>query len=140
VADTPNNLTTLAVTDADLMTRFPRLGRRYLAAGVDTFAAQRDAAKAEALADFRAFTGKDPARCVPADPASWQRVLTLHTLILVMRGSTDEDSRVLAEGWDRERRQVLQDLLFSFDADGSGALEDLVSEAPQRVGEVRLWR
>jgi hypothetical protein len=125
---TPDNLTTLAITDADLLSRSQVVGK-YLAPGANDFASEILAATKDALVDFEGFHGHDPARVVPRNPDSWKRVLAFYSLYLIFDGNSDERSIALADKYDKLRQDAMQAVHYQLDADESGTLDDSIEES-----------
>ncbi len=138
--DTPNNLTLVAVVDADLLARLPYLTIRYLPTGAANFAAQCALGIGDAVAAFEANTGRTALRCVARTTSAWKRICVLTTLLLVVRQSTDERSQKLADSIGVELATLQQDFAYREDADASGALDESIEEAPRRVQEIRVLR
>jgi hypothetical protein len=134
------NLTTVTVEDSDLTARFPTL-LNYIPPDQTDWAAQIAEGKKEALRAFRTSKAQDPEFAQALEDDDWKSIIVDFTLWVVLKGFVQEDFRQLAREWRSEGLDRLGELLYRYDADLDGSLDDnSVLESDQRVSEVRLTR
>src|SRR5262245_26802462 len=118
------NITTVGIVDADLVARMPAITVRYLPPGATDFSAQIDAAKVDALAAFRERTGLDPIWVKAKDDGAWKRILSLRTILIVLRSSTDDKSVLLADRYAAELKDAEQEFFYNYDENHDGVIDE----------------
>jgi hypothetical protein len=139
--DLAGNLTEVTIDGADLAARLPTVTQLYLPTGAADFAAQIAAGINDAIGDFETFTGKRAERAKAKNAAAWEAIVVLSSLLVILRAATDDRSKLLADRFAEERSRRLQNFLYWYDADLSGAIDETsIDEAPERVQEITLLR
>lgn len=127
------NLTTLSITDADLLARVPTLTRLRDARQPD-WSAQIAAGRSDALVAFRQRNVHDPERVVPLQSDAWKRILVFYTLAVIFQPLLGTEYAGEFDKWSEMAEESLARFQFQVDSDGSGTIDDTEMEPNRAYG------